>query len=218
MNDEELSALLGRHATRHTAPERLRAAVRTQVALKAAASDDTARRPAAAAPWRWRPQAMGFAAGVALTLVLALGVPRWLTQQELPGEIVAQHVRALRAGPLFEVASSDRHTVKPWFQGKLDYAPQIVDLASAGYPLLGGRVEHIAGAPTAALAYTARQHVISVFVRPLTQVQPPESAQRRGFNLLHWSDGSMQVWLVSDVEAAELDRFGQAWRAQTAAH
>jgi anti-sigma factor RsiW len=132
-------------------------------------------------------------------------------------ELVADHVRALKTGSLFEVASNDRHTVKPWFQGKLDYAPTVIDLEAEGFPLLGGRVEHVAGAPVAALAYASRRHILNVFVWPADREQPPQRSQRSGFNLLHWSDGAMQVWVVSDLDAVEIERFGQAWRSRTAA-
>ena len=215
MNDEELSRLIQQQATRHKAGEPLRAAVRTQIALQSA-------RHAGAllAPPRWRgwPALLGgFAAGAALCLALVLGLPPLLQRQELPAELVAAHVRALKLGPLIEVASSDRHTVKPWFQGKLDYAPPVPDLSGEGFPLLGGRIERIAGAPAAALAYTAHQHVLSVYVWPAQDALPPQRETQRGFMTLHWADGGMQVWVVSDQDAAEIERFGRAWRAQAQA-
>jgi anti-sigma factor RsiW len=220
MNDDELSALIRSNATRHQASERLRADVRTQIALQSAARDDAAAAAKNKAQrWRgfgWRSAFAGFAGGVALTLVLSMIVPQLMLQHSLLAELVANHVRALRDGPLIEVASSDRHTVKPWFQGKLDYAPPVVDLGADGFPLLGGRVERIAGAPAAALAYTSQRHIVNVFVWPADKEQLPQHLQRNGFNLLHWSDGAMQVWVVSDMEASEIERFGQAWRTRAA--
>jgi len=215
MNDEELSRLIQQGATRHTASEPLRAAVRTQIALQ------TARRPGppvAAGPWRGWPALLGsFAAGAALSLALALALPPWLQRQQLPAELVAAHVRVLKTGPLIEVASSDRHTVKPWFQGKLDYAPPVPDLAADGFPLLGGRIERMAGAPVATLAYTAHQHMLSVYVWPDPATSPPQRGTQRGFMTLHWAEAGMQVWVVSDQDAAEIERFGRAWRAWAAA-
>jgi anti-sigma factor RsiW len=217
MNDDELSGLIRRHATQHKAGEQLRASVRTQVALQAAAR---AERPIKAdGHWwnfRWGGQMAGFAGGVLLTLALGWLAPRVMLQNSLPDELVAGHVRALKAGALFEVASSDRHTVKPWFQGKLDYAPPVADLSADGFVLIGGRIDHIASRPVAALAYASRQHIVNVFVWPVDKQIPPQTTERSGFNVLHWNEGGMQLWVVSDVEAAELDRFGQAWRARTA--
>jgi anti-sigma factor RsiW len=81
---------------------------------------------------------------------------------------------------------------------------------------LGGRIDHVAGKPVAALAYASRQHIVNVFVWPVDKQIPPQTAERSGFRVLHWSEGGMQLWAVSDVEAGELERFGQAWRARTA--
>ena len=219
MNDDELSALIRGRATRHKASERLRAGVRTQVALLTAARAGAAQPAPAkrAARFAWRGPATGFAFGIALTLALGWIVPHLNAPDALPAELVADHVRALKFGPLIEVASSDRHTVKPWFQGKLDYAPQVVDLEADGFALLGARARPVAGAPRAALAYALRRHILSVFVWPAERQQAPAVTQHNGFNLLHWSDGAMQVWVVSDVEVNDLERFGQAWRARVEA-
>jgi anti-sigma factor RsiW len=212
MNDEELNALL-RRATRHQASEPLRAAVRTQLAL-AAARGEAASPPSALAANQWRGVLAGFACGAALSLALVWALPRWLALDSLPAEVVASHVRALKVGPLFDVASSDRHIVKPWFQGKLDFAPAVPDLAADGFVLMGGRVAHFAGTPVAALAYTRRLHVINVFQWPAPGVSGSVNEQLRGFNLQHWHEGGFQVWVVADMDAQELERFASAWRAR----
>jgi anti-sigma factor RsiW len=221
MDDEELSALIRSHAARHKANEPLRAKVRTQIALQMAARADKKISPPRrwlsfnwATNWGWGSGLSGFAGGVALTLAMVMIVPMLVVQNSLPAELVADHVRSLKTGQLFEVASGDRHTVKPWFQGKLDYAPPVVDLQLDGFPLLGGRIERIAGRPVAALAYASNLHIVNVFVWPIDGKAPPQQAQRSGFNLLHWNDGAMQIWAVSDLEAGELERFGQAWRTR----
>ncbi|MDE2452216.1 MAG: anti-sigma factor, partial [Burkholderiales bacterium] len=134
-----------------------------------------------------------------------------------PAELVADHVRALGAGPLIEVASSDRHTVKPWFQGRIDYAPPVYDLKDEGFALIGGRIARVGGAPVATLAFRHGRHVVDVFVWPAQALQAERASQVRGFNVLHWSDASMQFWVVSDADAAELERFASAWRARAAA-
>ena len=222
MNDDDLSALLRQHASRHPAGEGLRAKVRTQITLQAAAREKLPARPG----WRERFAALtrihpafagagGLAAGVMLTLAVMLVAPRLAPDGKLPDELVAAHVRALQVGPLYEVASSDRHAVKPWFQGRLDYAPTVLDapLREQGFALLGGRVQALQGRPTAVLAYQVRLHKIDLYTWPTERGAALEKLQRRGFNLVRWSDGAMQYWAVSDVDDAELLRFAQAWRA-----
>ena len=220
LDDEELSALIRQHATYHAAPDALRASIRTQVALAEAAR---ASRPSSVrTPWwqaiGWRSATAGAALGMALMLVLStVIIPQFEAQWATPsleGELVGDHVRSMGMGPLIEVASSDRHTVKPWFQGKLDYAPPVPDLSAEGFPLLGGRVEHVGGKAVAALAYARDRHIINVFVWPASRPQAPQVAVRKGFNLQHWSDGAMQVWVVSDAEAGEVEHFSVAWRGQ----
>lgn len=225
MNDEELSSLIRNDATRYQASERLRANVRTQLALQAAARPDPpqlAARPGRRWPHlQWPSLTSGFALGVALTVAFAFVVPPLMVQEPLPDELVAHHVSALKAGALIEVASSDRHTVKPWFQGKLDYAPPVIDLEAAAFPLLGGRIDHLRGGPVAVLAYASHRHMINLFVWPNTPTQALSQAQQRlqrnGFNVVRWNNASMQLWAVSDLDANELDRFAQAWKVQEAA-
>lgn len=220
MNDEELSTLIRQHARQHTASARLRAAVQTQITLHAATQ---ARRPGFAGI-RLRGNgnglfqlALGWVAGTVLTLALVWLLPRLLAPtlptDSVAAELLELHVHALQVGPLFQVASADRHTVKPWYQGKLDYAPEVPDLQEAGFALLGGRVDRLQGRASAALVYGLRQHRISVWVLPLEQAAPLQHLQRRGFQLAHWSDGVMQVWAVADTDATELDRFAAAWQA-----
>lgn len=218
-NDPELSAKIRRHATRHTAPDALRAAIRAQVALAEAGrnGDDAAGAGPARHAWWWPWLTAG--GGFALGLVFALIVLPALLKPEasIEATLVAAHARALRDGPT-EVLSSDRHTVKPWFQGRIDYAPPVFDLADEGFPLLGGRTEKLRGSAVAALSYTSRRHVIALFVWPDGSAPAaPVHRTERGFNLLHWSDQSMSYWAVSDVERAELARFMKAVQARAAA-
>jgi anti-sigma factor RsiW len=220
LDNEELSALIRQHATHHAAPDSLRAGIRTQVALAEAAR---ASRPLSMRePWwqaiGWRSAVAGAAFGMALTVLLSTVIVPQLEAQlvrpSLEDELVGDYLRSMGMGPLIEVASSDRHTVKPWFQGKLDYAPPVPDLSAAGFPLLGGRVERVGGKAVAALAYARDRHIINVFVWPAGRPEAPQVAVRKGFNLQHWSDSAMQVWVVSDVEASEVVHFSDAWREQ----
>jgi anti-sigma factor RsiW len=163
----------------------------------------------------WASLGAGFAAGL---LVAVLALPWWPSgapSDALAAELVAQHVHALRDGPLTQVASNDRHNVKPWFQGKLDYAPPVLDLADAGFVLRGGRVEPRHGHDVAVLVYQRRLHVIELFVWPVERGareqggQAPRSQSERGFQLVTWGDRAMQYGAVSDVERAELERFSR---------
>ena len=224
MDDEELSRRLKTHATRHQASDRLRASVVTQIALQSAARGESQTAGTRMAGWLqlagfggsgWSGRfgvLGGFASGVLLTMAVLFAAPLLLRNPSMdPEQLMALHVHGLGPGPLFEVASSDRHTVKPWFQGKLDYAPQVLDLTTEGYVLVGGRTEALNRQTTATLVYGVRKHFITVFERPATSRLALTMAQQRGFNLAHWSDGVMDVWAISDVEAAELERFGQTW-------
>ena len=148
-----------------------------------------------------------------------LFVGSWMrrTQPSEPGDAVAQevvgsHVRALMGDHLFDVRSTDQHTVKPWFLGKLDFSPPVTDLASAGFPLTGGRLDYVAGHPVAALVYTRGQHTINVFVWPegSDAIRSLEARAIRGFHVRHWARGGMAYWAVSDVNDADLDQFVRA--------
>jgi anti-sigma factor RsiW len=130
-------------------------------------------------------------------------------------QVVDGHLRSLMADHLYDVRSTDQHTVKPWFIGKLDFSPPVVDLASIGYSLAGGRVDYLDGHPVAALVYQRRQHVINVFVSPSagTASRGPAAESMRGFHVRRWTSGGMSFLAVSDLNDAELDQFVTALRA-----
>jgi anti-sigma factor RsiW len=137
-------------------------------------------------------------------------VPRTLESVDaVAQEIVSGHVRALMGEHLFDVRSTDQHTVKPWFLGRLDFSPPVTDLAQAGFPLTGGRLDYMAGRSVAALVYTRGQHTINVFVWPDASdaVRSSDARAIRGFHVRHWTRGGMSYWAVSDVNDVDLDQF-----------
>lgn len=205
-----LSARIKQEVRYHAAPEALRSAIRAQVASRAAPE------PARIAPTRpsWRTNmsrlrfrtAAPFGAGFALAacLVLALGLPR---SGGLPDEVVADHIRALQPGHLMDVISTDQHTVKPWFDGRLDFAPPVKDLQPQGFPLVGGRLDYLGGRPVAALVYQRRQHVIDVYIWPDHGKATPVSTSVNGYNVTSWRKDDMVFWAVSDLGLVELTEF-----------
>jgi len=123
---------------------------------------------------------------------------------DLSEQVVSSHVRSLLAGHPADVISTDQHTVKPWFTGKLDYSPLVVDLAAQGFPLTGGRLDYLGNHPVAALVYRAHRHVINLFTWPAAYTPDgsgpePVASSRQGFHLLHWTKNGMTYWAVSDA-------------------
>jgi anti-sigma factor RsiW len=157
----------------------------------------------------------GFAAGTALSAALAaslvLTIVRSDQEQSTAGEVVSAHIRSLQAGHLMDVETSDQHTVKPWFDGRVDVAPPVIDLTAQGFTLLGGRLDYIDGEPVASVVYQRRKHVINLFVaqRLGTERATVAGTTVQGYNVRHWSDKGLDFWAVSDLDSEELSEFVQ---------
>jgi anti-sigma factor RsiW len=206
----ELSARLRAELPRHAAPAALRAALQAQAEVT----------PAPVVPLRPRPRrwpSVGLA--VAGAMALAASVALWLPPRgEGADEAVADHIRALQPGHLTDVQSTDQHTVKPWFDGRIDYAPPVRDFAAEGFPLIGGRLDYLGGRPVAALIYRRDKHIIDVFVWPDAGVAERAARVVNGYNVVTWAEGGMRFQAVSDVNAAELAQFAALWHQPASSH
>lgn len=164
-------------------------------------------------PWPFINAPAWRGAAVAAIVILSIGLGMLLSRESsvnktaAQNEIVDSHIRSLLMNHLTDVASTDQHTVKPWFNGKLGFSPKVVDFAEKGFPLIGGRLDTMDGQTVAALIYKHRQHVINVFTYPRSGAFPPLSSEQRGYRVIHWADSGMEFWLVSDLNPEELEQF-----------
>ncbi|MGA7323052.1 MAG: anti-sigma factor [Rhodomicrobium sp.] len=158
---------------------------------------------------RW-PKALAVLSPMALAASLALFVYTANQAPAVDQQLVASHVRSLLASHLTDVASSDQHTVKPWFLGKLDFSPPVSDLAEKGFPLIGGRLDYVGGRVVAALVYKRHSHVVNLFVWPAGKMKAaPETLD--GYHVLSWTQGGFAYAAVSDLNPTEMKEFQSAF-------
>jgi anti-sigma factor RsiW len=200
--DRQALGRLVRAVPYYSAPDRVRAQV-SQQTRKVATTHRLLTWTAAAAV------VIAVGGGVALVRVATARTDSTVQQ------VVDGHVRSLMGDHLFDVRSTDQHTVKPWFLGKLDFSPPVADLSSNGFPLVGGRLDYLDGRPAAALVYQRRQHTINVFVAPTpnTASSSVDTRTVRGFHVYHWTRAGMSFWVVSDLNEGELSEFTRALRS-----
>jgi mycothiol system anti-sigma-R factor len=205
--EESLRSGLQRSVLYEQAPLSLRKKIRAEMD-RATATPVAQRIPA----WRW----VAVAASIAVVAAISWYVwPRpGITAASAPftaAEMIDAHIRSLQPGHLTDIASTDQHTVKPWFTGKLDFAPPVKDFKDEGFPLIGGRLDALGGRNVAVLVYTRRKHIINVFVLPTkepdTPIHPP--GLRQGYQWLHWRHQGMEYCAVSDVSLTDLHELAQ---------
>jgi anti-sigma factor RsiW len=186
------------------APQSLRQKIRAEVGspVAAPASITTTSRHSSS---RWLAIAATFLLAAFLGWRLLPGLRRNSAEPSFASAIIDAHLRSLQPGHLEDVISTDQHTVKPWFDGKLDFAPPVRDFASDGFPLQGGRLDVMHGRTVAVLVYARRKHLINVFIWPTTQRDtPPQSGSQLGYQWIDWRKGGMEMCAVSDVSPADL--------------
>ena len=211
-----LSAAIRTQATRYTAPAELRAALAKALPIDAAEPS----KPSNVVPFhrRWLgPAGAGFAVGAALAASLAIMIDTHSADDMLAAGIVTAHVRALQPGHLTDVQVSDQHQVKPWFDGKIDFAPAVKELSDQGFDLVGGRLDYIDGQEAAVIVYRRKLHMIDLFVTHTRHggghpdSLPAAHATPSGYNVVRWSDNGQDYWAISDLNRNELGDFAKAW-------
>jgi anti-sigma factor RsiW len=202
----EMSKAIAGAGVRYTAPPELRRRIE-------AALPQTAPAPSRRAVLR------GFAMGSAVSAIAATGLVAIVLRnddaQRIESEVVSAHLRSLQAGHLTDVISTDQHTVKPWFNGKLEVSPPVIDLTAQGFTLIGGRLDYVDTRPIGAIVYRRRAHVINLFVAQTasTEHHAAKIETIQGFNIRRWSDRGLNYWAVSDLAADELADFGEKFES-----
>jgi anti-sigma factor RsiW len=165
-------------------------------------------------PWRWAALPVAATLAAALSWSVAVNRGRPSADELVLADLVSGHVRSLMVDHLVDVATSDQHTVKPWFNGKVDFAPPVADFKASGFPLVGGRVDYIVGRPAAVLVYKRNQHIVNVFIWPAgkEEGQALRNATYQGYHLLRWSESGLTFWAVSDVNSTDMETLARLFQ------
>jgi anti-sigma factor RsiW len=206
-----MSRRLKEGLVRYPAPDVLRARIRSAIAHSASAAEPA---PTVAPRRQWaRLLAAGLVIAVASSATTATVLRRGVQSRAVADELLASHVRSLMPGHLTDIVSTDQHNVKPWFNGRVDLSPPVPRLDSAGFPLVGGRIDYVSSRPVAVVVYTRRQHVINVYAWPSTgDDEAVRPATSNGYHFVHWRSGQVESWAVSDLNASELAAFVALFR------
>jgi anti-sigma factor RsiW len=208
-----LRSAIRQQAHYHAAPAGLAERIRAQIGIdtKPAPVKSMQRRWALPDLSRWLQVGAAVAATAVVTWTAAL---QFSGPDLIAEEVISGHARSVLTNHLTDVATSDRHTVKPWLSSKLDFSPPVTDLATAGFPLEGGRLDYLDGRPVAALVYHRRQHVINLFVWPETKSDkalPMQTLSKNGYHVVHWRVAGMTYWAISDLDSIELKDFANQY-------
>ena len=210
-----LRSSIRQYAQYHVAPAELVDRIRARVD-SAAIGAITRKKPR----WQWLQAGQWLKLGTAIaatavvtwTAALQLNTPS--PDEGIAEQVIAGHARSVLTGHIADVATSDKHTVKPWLSGKLDFSPPVTDLTAAGFPLVGGRLDYLDKRPVAALVYRRNQHLINLFVWPdpkSAHTMPTQSLPKQGYHILHWRDAGMTFWAISDLDESELQAFAESY-------
>ena len=211
-----------RQGQTHAAPEALRRRIKLAIedTARKEAAEAAAKAPLKKAPfklsWAWLNGGVAGVGTLAFAFMFTLYLSRPTDVDLLEQDVISGHARSMMVTHLADVASTDQHTVKPWFAGKLDFAPNVADFTTQGYPLVGGRLDYVDRHNVAAIVYHHRLHTINLYEWPERDhtAAPALSVSREGYQLLHWNENGMQYWLVSDMNAQELNEFKDLLIAQ----
>ena len=199
---ENLRSSFQRAVLYERAPAALRQKVQAELGARTRSSVTPIRNPD---PWRWLAIAATLLLAISLGWRLLPGLRGTGGQTAIASAIVDAHLRSLQPGHLEDVQSTDQHTVKPWFDGKIDFAPPVHDFVNEGFPLQGGRLDVVAGRNVAVLVYARRKHLINVFIWPTTEPDSePQSGSELGYHWMGWRKSGMEMYAVSDVSPEDL--------------
>ena len=213
--DTELSELIKSRASYFEAPQKLHDKI--TAGLAGVTKTEVKNWGKRWLSWQqWSGMGVAFACGVLLSITVIKFFGSHGQQELIASQVINGHVRSLMVAHLSDVESSDQHTVKPWFTGKLDYSPPVTNLATDGYPLVGGRLDYMDERPVAALVYKHQLHAINVFVWPVRGQSSLSiaSSNKNGFNAASWQGDGMQYWAVSDLNEADLKKFAELLRVR----